>query len=196
MGSLTMNEIKSMLKSLVGWGQNCFCSGLLFWASFCFSVLEMKMIALACVKMLFLSGIFIKFLTDMNYDSKLSTKRKDGHVIILLCSGEAEIPHNAWRREEERKKWGSETHGEDFPYIDSAAPMTLFCFLLPPPICFPSPTESGHLSKCRSKGQQASKLKLTTIENSWVYSNVWIYSSSDFNHSLQFSFEINVCLWW
>lgn len=137
MGSLTMNQIKSMPKSLVGWGLNCFCSGLLFWASFWLSFLGMKLTVWACVKKLFLSGIFIKFFINTHYDVRPSTKRKDGHIIILPQSGEAKISNTTWRWEGQRKKWGFQTHGEDFPCIDSTGPVTLFR-LSPPLHLFPT----------------------------------------------------------
>jgi len=162
-----MNLIKSMPKSLLGWGQNCFCSGLLFWASFWLSFFGMKMTVLACVKRLFLPGIFIKFFINMHYDFNLSTKRKAGRVIILLRSGEAEISNNTRRWVGQRKKRGFETHGEDFPYTDSNTPVNPFCLFLFP-IFFPSTAQSGHhLSNYRPKEQQANKLKKIITENSY-----------------------------
>lgn len=98
-GSLTMKQMEAVPKSLVGWGHNCFCSGPLFWASFWISLLETKLTYLVCAKSLFLASIFIKFFTNTHYDFKLPTKRKVGHVIILLCSGKGEIPNS---KEKER----------------------------------------------------------------------------------------------
>lgn len=97
-GSLIMKQMEAVPKSLLCWAHNCFCWGLLFWASFWISLLGTKLAYFICAKSLFLSSIFIKFFTNTHYDFKLSTKRKAGHVIILLCSAK-EIPNS---KEKER----------------------------------------------------------------------------------------------
>lgn len=155
-----MNQIKSMPKFRVGWDQNWFCSGLLFWASFWFPFLGMKLTVWACVKRLFLSGIFIKFFINTCCDFKLSTKREESYVIILPCSGEAEIPNNVWRWEKQRngtlklKGKSSLTLMQLLPWL-IFVPWGFF-----PPTFFPPIIQSGHLSNCRSKGEQINKWKL------------------------------------
>lgn len=168
MGSLTMNQIKSMPKFRVGWDQNWFCSGLLFWASFRLPFLGMKLTVRPCVKRLFLFGIFIKFFINTRCDFKLSTKREDSYVIIFLHSGEAEIPHNIQRWEGQRN--GTlKLKGKSSLTLTQLLPWLIFVPLGFFPTLFPSITQSGHLSNCRSKGEQANKQKLKkiTTENSY-----------------------------
>lgn len=167
--------MEAVPKSLLCWAHNCFCWGLLFWASFWISLLGTKLAYLICAKSLFLSSIFIKFFTNTHYDFKLSTKRKAGHVIILLCSAK-EIPNS---KEKERNGVLKCTEKSSLTLIQ----LLLCVILLPffPPIFFHSQPEWSQANKLKLK-ENPQKIYMTKTK-------AWIYSSSDFKHTLQFSLK-------
>lgn len=115
----------------------------------------MKLVVLACVKRLFLSGIFTEFFVSVHYDFKLSTKRGMARLYLAMLKWIDSEQHVEVRgAKKEMGLWNS--------CEDSLALIQILLWLILvffPPIFFPSTSPSGHLSNFRFKGQQANNLK-------------------------------------
>lgn len=154
MGALIMNQIKSRPKLLLGWGQLFLSLVLVLSHLLAFGFGDETGGFGLCQKAIFIWH-FHWILHKRALWFQTIHQEKDG--MSLSCYAQVNWFWTTHGGEGGKKRNGALKFMWRLPDIDSNTPVTHSCLF--PPIFSPSTSQSGHLSNCRFKGQQANNLK-------------------------------------